>query len=276
MSSELKCHGETLTSMCPPYHPQVILQNAMMADASHESLSLVRFLDDEELPVEELVVEVRTFVNNIKMLFLEEQVFKIEGFTKWAVDNLRKVRLVRLRNGSCKAIGGPFEPSPDVRRRCLQRMVAWMRLAITIVETEFPDYEIFQAFSVFALSASSKKAKRVDECEEKDICIKRLAKRFQVCFEVILQQILGVRRAGGSFPWVQHSCSVLSLRFLHEKCCINQVSDSSVSEIARARASVKVILSMACARLHKVLANRGRSNRCAVRMRALRISEVSV
>jgi hypothetical protein len=158
---------------------EVIIQNAMMADAAHETLSLVRFMDTEQVPVDELAFEITKFSENIKALFTDRRVFTVDGFTAFAVENIKKVRVVRLRSGEVKSIGGPYEPHPDVLERCLQRMNSWTRLALEVIRAECPAFEVFQAFSAMALSDVHQRPKQVAKFEPNDNDVRRLAKRVQ-------------------------------------------------------------------------------------------------
>jgi hypothetical protein len=153
-----------------------------MADASHECLALTRFLDDDEMPIDELAFEVSNFVDHIKSMFIDEEVFNIHSFTQFAVDSLKRTRVIRMRSGQVKALGGPYEPTPGVRARCMQRMCAWVRLAVQVITTEFPDYEVFQAFAALALAQGKPAAALAHEKKvvQIDTHIAKLAKRCKV------------------------------------------------------------------------------------------------
>jgi hypothetical protein len=155
------------------------LQNAMMADASDECLLLTRYLDSEDFELEELSFEVGRFVRHIIYLFVEGGVFKTKGYAEFAMSTLTRVRVIRLRRGGIKTFGGIQEPSQEVQNRCLQRMSAWAKLAIEVVQTEFPHWEIFQSFSILSLSTFGSKKARENEDQYKT-CVKRLAQKFHL------------------------------------------------------------------------------------------------
>ena len=48
-----------------------------------------------------------------------------------------------------RSLGTAAGVDNDVRQRCLERMRAWVRLAESALDAEFPAFEIAQAFSVF-------------------------------------------------------------------------------------------------------------------------------
>ena len=110
---------------------------------------------------------------------MEGGVFKTKGYAEFAMSTLKRVRVIRLRRGGLKTFGGNQEPSQEVQRRCLQRMSAWAKLAIEVVQTEFPHWEIFQSFSILSLSSLGGKKARENE-EEYTLCVKRLAQKFNL------------------------------------------------------------------------------------------------
>ena len=158
---ETKCKGEqrhveAANDFLSSLDSELVLQNALMADAAWEALALTRFMDTDDMPIEELSYEVGAFCHKIKVLFFEGKIFEVDGFTKYTVECLQAVRMLRLRNGERRAFGGPHEPSVTIRQRCLSRMCAWAKLALEVASTEFPCWEVFQAFSVFNLSEKRK------------------------------------------------------------------------------------------------------------------------
>lgn len=128
------------------------LQLAMMADAAAESLRMVRFCDTDDMPIEDLSFEIGAFIKRICLMFVEGKVTSINGYTAFAIQNLKHLRLMRTKGGT-KTFGGDAEPSAETITKCLQHMAGWSKLAIAIMETEFPAYEIFQAFDVFSLAS---------------------------------------------------------------------------------------------------------------------------
>lgn len=181
LQDDAREHIEAANSFLAGLDVESVVQNALMADASHEVLAFTRFLDDDAMPVEDLASEVDNFVKRIVKLFDEGAVFSVPGFTAFAVECLRSVRLIRLRDGSITSLGGPGVPDAAVRQRCVARMRAWTKLATEIVKVEFPDYEIFQAFAALSLSKESQRgAPDAESVLQQDAYFGTLAKRFKV------------------------------------------------------------------------------------------------
>jgi len=168
-----------------------VVQNGMIADAAHEALSLIRFLDDGSFPLEQMSYEVGRFLTNIHNLFMGAGCFSVKAcFTAIAVDGLKQVRMIRLRGGEMRALGGPHHPDPHTRARCLQRMCAWVRIAQEVISTEFPSWELFQSFSVLKLSKTERA--RGDNGGDDNVakeCIERLANRFKVSSNELAREI---------------------------------------------------------------------------------------
>jgi len=156
------------------------LQNGMMVDASHEVLLLTRVLGSDDLPLEDLTYEVDSFVRRIVSLFEEGAVITASTFTAFVIDCMKSVRLIRIKGSKTKSLGGPHAPTHVVKQRCLNRMRSWGRLAIQIIKTEFPSYEIFRSFAVFSLSKESKRGTHGEQLKQDDENVERLAQRFKL------------------------------------------------------------------------------------------------
>ena len=124
---------------------------AMLGDASDEGLSLLRFTDSERMDTAEAQEEVGGYEERMNALFLQSKCQHVQGFTKYAINNLQKQRVLMV-GVVVKNFGGPEHPTPVVLHRCLQRMACYARLAIRTLRTEFPNYELIAAFSVFNIS----------------------------------------------------------------------------------------------------------------------------
>ena len=103
------CTHETVRPELQLCCQEVVLQLALMADATHEVLKVTRFLDDENMPIEDLSWEVHQFLSSLQHLFDERQAFKAETFTKHMMTALSKPRILRLRAGDVKSLGAPSQ-----------------------------------------------------------------------------------------------------------------------------------------------------------------------
>ncbi len=131
---------------------EVLIQSAMLADASDEGLLFTRALDAEEVDVAELPRLVSSFVDRLQMLFVEGRCVNVVGYTKYMLDRLKgQPRFARgLANGP-KILGGPAWQSAPIVARCLSRMRSYVKLALCVTRAEFPSYDILNAFHIFSL-----------------------------------------------------------------------------------------------------------------------------
>jgi len=127
---------------------------SMLADAMDEGLCLVRLVDNEDVDPAEIAGYVRNFVARIKSLFCEGACFDEFGYTKHCVDTLADGSLVIFdRYGEPQRLRAP---TAGEKQRCLQRMKNWVKLALEVVETEFPNYSLICAFEIFDLRAGAR------------------------------------------------------------------------------------------------------------------------
>ena len=126
----------------------------MLGDAGDEAGQFIRFWDTTGYDTADIGVECARFVHHIDWLFVQGHCVN-HGFTKYMLDFLSEPRVLPLRGGSTKRIGRAGGPSPEVVARALARLRCWVALAISVVNAEFPSWDILQAFSIFRLSVST-------------------------------------------------------------------------------------------------------------------------
>ena len=110
------------------------------------------------------------------------------GYTRYMVEFLHEQRLLDYGVGTRKRIGFGGPAPADLLQRCLQRMQAWVSLAIPVVKAEFPSWELLQAFSVFELDGKVSAGSR----EDYDGNVRRLAHRFGVDHIKLASQLADV------------------------------------------------------------------------------------
>lgn len=154
------------------------LQAAMLADAADTSLRLTRCMDSEELDTAALQAEVASYRNEIRALFVEGKCWTSFGYTKSMCESLSTPIVFQIGSKS-RSLGTAAGVDNDVRQRCLGRMRAWVRLAESALEAEFPAFEIAQSFSVFDLRG---------EHRNPGDCLERIAKSCQLDFQILLDQ----------------------------------------------------------------------------------------
>ncbi|CAJ1400606.1 unnamed protein product [Effrenium voratum] len=167
--------GKHVKQWLDDFSSEAVLALAMVADASDESLLLIRQVDDEAVDSSELGNYVQGFADRIQALFAQRQALTTVGYTKFAMDMLSKGELAFFSCGQARRL----QPCDgDTVERCLDRMVAWSRLALEVLQTEFPHYSVFSAFGVFSLKSVTKQQTAFQSAGD-DSC-NRLAKFFNV------------------------------------------------------------------------------------------------
>ena len=129
-------------------------QAGMLSDAADEGLLFTRFGDVENADTSLLLSQATHFMCRIKVLFVDGKALKM-GVTKLMVATIRDVMLYWGPGDVPKKIGLEGGVTGEIIARCLQRMCGWVTLAILVVETEFPDFDIMASFMVFALSTEA-------------------------------------------------------------------------------------------------------------------------
>ena len=123
----------------------------MAADASDESMMLIRAFDNEAFDVSKVSGQISDFLSRVEALFGEaRKCVHCIGFTNHVIETLRAEPLMwsSMTGGRMQQV----QPvSEDDIEWALTRMRAWYRLAKKAVQAEFPSFEICQSFRVFDL-----------------------------------------------------------------------------------------------------------------------------
>lgn len=130
-----------------------LLQRAMMADACEETITLLRFGDQNRLEIATLPREIAAWQARTKLLFVDGKC-KDYGFTKFMITELQRTRMIPVTG---KVVGGWGDGVPDnVFQSCLRVMQQWLKIAQEIVDAEFPNFRLLYAFKIFDLDLSEK------------------------------------------------------------------------------------------------------------------------
>lgn len=132
---------------------EVMVCFAMMADATDEIITLVRFVEAEDYDKSKLASQLDSFVHRLQILFVHGQVVNT-GYTAHMLHILRSPLTVYLpdaRGVHTKVIGGKGCPSEALLQQCLRRFRNFVTLAVGVVRAEFPNFEVLQTFSIFHL-----------------------------------------------------------------------------------------------------------------------------
>ena len=137
-----------------------LVQLAMCADGGDDSLCFTRFLDSEGFDVSEIPSEIHIYVNKLNSQFLQGNCVKT-GYTKHVLDILKKSRGYFVQNQPF-TLGGPGRVSPAMIERCMKRMACWVKLAINVIDAEYPSYQLLHSFLVFDLTRKAQTRRDLD------------------------------------------------------------------------------------------------------------------
>jgi hypothetical protein len=129
------------------------LSFAALADAGTETLILTRFFDDESFDKSKLGVEIPRFLDRIKFLFLDKGCLRT-GYTFLMLRNLARPRTLFVGTSAHptpKTLGGTGKVTSQIVDRVLQRMCNWVALAEAVVQSEFPNFDALNSFTIFNL-----------------------------------------------------------------------------------------------------------------------------
>lgn len=156
---------------------EVALQAAMLADATDEGLYFTRVVDSEETDMASLQNTVHRFIQKLELLFQQGKCTDLPGYTRFMMESLERVRVIRLSRTEVRSLGGCGKPSQAVVQRCMQRMQQFVKLAITVTVAEFPNYELCSSFRLLELHRSAP-SKTCTLSDDHRTCLERLAKFF--------------------------------------------------------------------------------------------------
>lgn len=132
---------------------EAYLQMAMVGDFASDCLSFTRWLDDESVESADLQAECSALARRLLVLYQEGECIK-GGLTLTAVEHLGRSRLLKLKGGAVKILGGPGSLSSEATQRCLNRIACIAKVALVVLRSEFPSYDLLTAFGSFSLSKS--------------------------------------------------------------------------------------------------------------------------
>ena len=124
------------------------VQFGMLIDAADEVMKILRFHDRENCDPSEIAHLISIFVKNVMALFVDRGALKC-GMTQMMIQHLSKQHTIFLNGGkTVKTIGSTDGVPTDVIDRCFTRMQKWTRLALNVVQAEWPAFEIVQATTI--------------------------------------------------------------------------------------------------------------------------------
>lgn len=102
------------------------IQACMMADGGDEIMALLRYMDSEEMPVEESMERVWLLRKHLYFLFGPERgCMKVGGYTQEGLRDIKRARFFVAR-GQFFSFGGPSIDVDGFVGRCMARMQMWL------------------------------------------------------------------------------------------------------------------------------------------------------
>ncbi|CAE7547558.1 unnamed protein product [Symbiodinium sp. CCMP2592] len=153
--------GERAHSFLSESSAESLLQLAMLADGSAETLDLVRFFDRETFDSASVAETLTQFKHRLDTLFVQREVLQCPGHTTHIIALLRaKEKTAVLKHGVLKVLGGPDSIPLDLIDRCIARMCNWVKLVYARIAAEFPNHDLVNSMSVFNLGDSLEAAEQ--------------------------------------------------------------------------------------------------------------------
>ena len=139
---------------------------ALMADAAQETTDLIRMLDYQGFPCDELPSRVQGYKDRVRCLFTGPQPACLcTGFTCHMLKLLQHEYVINIpkprgQGMECIRLGRPGGVTQALLDRCLQRLQAWVLLEEGTLDAEFPAFDVQNAFSVFTVTGSTSAAEQ--------------------------------------------------------------------------------------------------------------------
>jgi hypothetical protein len=105
-----RVEGKTAEALLEVVCNDLLLQAAMMCDASSETLQLIRVLGTEDIPVADLCANVQALITRLSWLFNDRGCLQVEGHTRHIMQWLATPHFVSA-DGRGKCLGGGTTPA---------------------------------------------------------------------------------------------------------------------------------------------------------------------
>jgi len=154
-----------------------LLQAAMMADAADEAGHLIRSCESEDWDVARMSFIIDTFKTRISYLFNHNGARKGTTFTQFMLKFL-SVQHSWIVGGAQFGVGFARGVPEAVIQRCVGRMRCWIPVAESILDAEFPNFDVFSAFVIFNLPDTVDPKAVPGVSNDLNIYFRRLAQSF--------------------------------------------------------------------------------------------------
>jgi len=161
-------------------NPEKALLLSMLGDAALELHRVVRAFDTDVCDESELPYELDRYRAVIRKLFVEGNCLHV-GLTKIMLKHLSEPRLLMCQGVRVK-LGGGDEVTEQLKRQCLKRMSAYVVVAESVLEGEFPHFQLVSSLRVFSLSDEGRLQTQLRSGERAN-CLEKLARAIGVDVE---------------------------------------------------------------------------------------------
>ncbi|CAK0890745.1 unnamed protein product [Prorocentrum cordatum] len=144
--------AKAVTNFMNELDSEKALQLAMLADAGGEHYQLMRLLDYEGFPADDLSFNLSAFVDRVSTLFGAggHPAMAVQTDYTFTGHMLKLLKHpIKLPGNGVHVLGCPNGVAPAVQERCLKRMINWVASVVDTLKAEFPSFETIQAWGVF-------------------------------------------------------------------------------------------------------------------------------
>ena len=164
-----------------------LLQAAMMADAADEAGHLIRSCESEDWDIARMSLIIDTFKTRINYLFNNNGARTGTTFTQFMLKFL-SVQHSWIVGGAHFGVGFARGVPEHIIRRCFGRMRCWIPVAESVLDAEFPNFDVFSAFVIFNLPDTVDPKAVPGVSNDLNIYFRRLAQSFGVNVHGLMAQ----------------------------------------------------------------------------------------
>ena len=106
---------------------------------------------DETFDAASMPDQIQHFIERLTVLFEKGQAYELPSYTKIALDLLEHPVVIFTKKGP-RTLGGPGTVTASLKRRCMARMMTYVKIAVAVSKAEFPHYELMASFRVLHLT----------------------------------------------------------------------------------------------------------------------------
>ncbi len=150
-------------------------------DLGKISLKLIRFFDCESYDACQVEATFEDWAKEIDYMIVKQNAFRVEGSYAYVLmTKIMRVRTVVVK-GTTYSIGCHGPPEADDVAYAFKKFCAWTTMSISLVNAEFPLWELSRAFAIFNIE-------RLPPPEVREQHMMRLCRYFRINFDAFKRQ----------------------------------------------------------------------------------------